>query len=169
MENLNKANSSNNQQPRPAPLWTRLIAMLYDSFLVLAISMGYGAVMTAITAHQSANQAKDYEPTVEGLGFQLGWIAIIFAFYCFFWLRAGQTVGMKAWRLKIVSNTGRSLTLWQCMIRFLAACFSLGLGGLGFWWALIDKKKETLHDKISKSSVMCYPKQAKKNTKDIKN
>ena len=165
MESPNKTDNSDNQQARPAPLWTRLIAMLYDSFLVLAISMGYGAVMTAITASQSANQAKDYEPTIEGLGFQLGWIAIIFAFYCFFWLRAGQTVGMKAWRLKIVSNSGKSLTLLQCIIRFVAACFSFALGGLGFWWALVDKKKETLHDKISKSSVICYPKQTKKNLK----
>lgn len=150
-----------------APLWKRFMAMLYDSFLVVAISMAYGATVTAVSAFQSSNMTKDYSPTVSGLGFQLGWVLTLFIFYYYFWRKAGQTVGMKAWRLKIVSNNNERLSLTQCLTRFFGGFISFVLLGAGFWWALIDNKKATAHDKMSNSRIVVTPKAAKSKGKPI--
>lgn len=155
-------NSNENQiSITPAPLWKRFMAMLYDFFLIVALSMAYGGLVTAINAFNTEAQTQNYQPTVSGLEFQLGWLSVIFSFYCFFWLKAGQTVGMKAWRLKIVSNNDKPLTFWQCLLRFIGAVLSFAVAGLGFFWAIIDPKKATLHDKLSLSRVVITPKLAK--------
>ncbi|WP_370978035.1 RDD family protein [Agaribacterium sp. ZY112] len=142
----------------PASLWKRLMATLYDSLILAAVSLLYFALATAVFSLLLGQEAKDFQPNAQGLSVQIGWGLSLFAFYCFFWLRVGQTVAMKAWRLKLVSTNNKPLSIARCALRALVAIVGLACLGLGWWWALIDPKKRCLHDIVSQSHILQLPK-----------
>jgi uncharacterized RDD family membrane protein YckC len=56
---------------------------------------------------------------------------------------------MKTWRLRLVARDGGSLTWRQAWLRYLAALVGLAVLGLGFVWALFDRDRLFLHDRIA--------------------
>lgn len=134
------------------------MALMYDLLILLALSMAYSALATAVMVATKVGNAGDYETMHDGLGFQLGWLASIVGFYWFFWSRAGQTVGMKAWRLKIVDAQGNTPSHAQCWIRMVVSPIALALGGLGYWWCLINRKHAAWPDIASGTQVVTMPK-----------
>ncbi|WP_281648014.1 RDD family protein [Parendozoicomonas sp. Alg238-R29] len=140
-----------------APLWRRLAAMVYDTFLVMAMVMVISGLYHAIVNNWLLG--RDDAP----MGFNpfLGSILtfVIFFFFAHFWGKNGQTLGMQAWRLKLRScETGGNPTLTQSLLRFMIAIPALGLAGLGFFWMLIDRDKKTWHDRYSMTEVILLPK-----------
>lgn len=121
--------------------------------------MLYGAFILAIQVSLFGPGEKDYLPTVNGPLFQLGWYLSIAIFYYFFWRKSGQTVGMRAWRLKVVNENGGIPSPMQCIIRIALAPFSLLLFGLGYLWCIVDKNGEAVHDKLSGTHVVVTAKQ----------
>jgi len=77
-----------------------------------------------------------------------------FVFFAWFWMRAGQTAGMRAWRLRLVSDSGAHISLNQATVRFFAAIISLAPLGLGYWWALADREHRSWPDILSGSRVL---------------
>ena len=75
-------------------------------------------------------------------------ISGIYLTYC--WTRSGQTLAMRAWKLKIISTRGR-LTKKLAWIRYVFATLGVLMGGVNFMWALTNKKHLYLHDKILKN------------------
>jgi uncharacterized RDD family membrane protein YckC len=65
---------------------------------------------------------------------------------------------MRAWRLRLLNTNKGTLTMTQCMLRFLVAIGSLGLAGIGYLWMYIDKDGLTWHDKYSETRVIQEPK-----------
>lgn len=137
----------------PAGLGRRLGAMLYDLLLVMAIwiLLGFGAV--------AINQGEANEtPLFRSLLF-----VTTFAFFAFFWMRAGMTLGMQAWRLRVQTLEGDNITLVQSLLRFLAACASLLTLGLGYWWILFDGQRRSWSDIVSGTQVVVIPKAGKRH------
>lgn len=153
---MNPDTITTNQQG--APLFARLFAILYDGFLIVAISMLYGGLVTWLSALFYGVNTQDYSQTVGGPLFQFGWVFTLLVFYCYFWIRAGQTVGMKAWRLKVISTTNHPLTVFQCIIRFFSGIVFFAAAGIGLWWVLLDKNNDSLHDRASKTRLIQRPK-----------
>lgn len=148
--------------PHPAaPLLRRLASIVYDAFLVIAISMLYGALVLVVQVLVFGPGEKDYQPTVKGPLFQVGWYLSIAVFYYYFWRKSGQTVGMRAWRLKVTNESGERPSPAQCALRILLAPFSLLLFGLGYLWCLVDKNGDAVHDKLSNTRVIVTPKAQK--------
>ena len=131
-----------------APLYRRLGAMLYDSLVIIAIWMIVGAIGVAL------NQGE----AIEGPVFSSTLFLVTFLFFAGFWTRNGQTIGMLAWRLRIQTSEGNSITLMQALLRFFTAGVSLLCLGLGYWWMLIDKQGLTWHDRYSETRVVVLPK-----------
>lgn len=138
-------------QTWPAGLMRRLAAMLYDLLLIVAVWMLMGFVAVALNRGE-ANET----PLFHSLLF-----VATFAFFAFFWMRAGMTLGMQAWRLRVETNDGMSISLVQSLLRFLAACASLAAFGLGYWWILFDPEKRSWSDIASNSRVVVLPKRDK--------
>lgn len=137
-----------------AGLFKRLAAMVYDFFLLFAISMTYAAIVLSIKVQLLHVQYEAGEKAQLGfLGF-VGWMLLIITFYCYFWRRFGQTLGMKAWRLELVNTEGKCASLMQCILRCFAATVSFALLGLGYWWLWLDPEKITLHDRLTKTRVI---------------
>ncbi|MCX2981916.1 RDD family protein [Halieaceae bacterium IMCC14734] len=141
------------------PLWRRLGALIYDTCLVLplvmlsvAIAMG---VYLAVTGRADASMEQQMLPATLVRILSLATVAV---FYCVFWLKKGQTLGMQAWRIRLRSTDGTSVTARQALLRCLGACVSLAVGGLGYWWCLFDRRGRYWHDYWSGTELELLPK-----------
>jgi len=124
--------------------------MFYDALLLLSALM----IATAIALFVTKGASLAHNPF-----FRTTLFLICFSFYAWFWLHGGQTLGMRAWKLRLQNKDGRPITIWQALLRFLVAIPSLAFAGLGFLWMLIDKDKMTLYDRFSESVIVRLPKE----------
>jgi len=67
---------------------------------------------------------------------------------------------MKTWRIRLVNPDGTRLTLGQAALRFVIALLGLLLAGFGFWWALFDRDRQFLHDRIVGTRLIRVPRKA---------
>ena len=84
---------------------------------------------------------------------------VVVAFFGFFWTTRGQTIGMLAWRLKLLRADGGSITWRIALIRIACACVSAAAGGLGYFWIWFDRDRLAWHDRWSGTRVVVLPKQ----------
>ena len=137
-----------------------MAALLYDSFLVFAIWMLIGYLIQLFPGVENAKIINGHLVTnlyVDYLLFSLMFFSAA-AFYCWFWLKSGQTLGMLAWRLRLKSESDDCLTVKQVFIRWLMAWPSFLLFGVGYFWHYFNKNGDTLHDLISGTKVVLIPK-----------
>ncbi|GAA0795184.1 RDD family protein [Marinobacterium sediminicola] len=147
-------------QITPASFIKRLMAMVYDSLLLLALWMVIGAVSVGINGGEAISIESSSRTTVALFNSAL--FCATFLFFGFFWTRNGQTLGMLAWRLRVQTMAGGRLSWGQALMRFLLAIPSLGLFGIGFLWMLLTDERLSLHDRWSGSCVVQLPKPEKK-------
>jgi uncharacterized RDD family membrane protein YckC len=83
-------------------------------------------------------------------------IAVI-TFFSWFWLRSGQTLGMQAWKIKLVSIDGSPVNAMQAVRRCLGATLSAGCLGMGYWWCLFDPNRRYWHDYLSGTELIRLP------------
>lgn len=131
----------------PCALPRRLAAMLYDGLLILALWMAATAVVVLI---------RQAEVQPANPFFQLYLLSVAWLYLAISW-RAGQSVGMRAWRIRLMSDT-RPITWLQTLIRFVVAILSWAAVGLGFVWGLFHPRKATWHDLASESRLVVLPK-----------
>ena len=73
-----------------------------------------------------------------------------FGYFGLSWRRGGQTLGMRAWRMRLVCEDGAAAPGWGALaLRFVVAGVSLAAFGLGFLWSLVDRERRTWHDLAS--------------------
>lgn len=136
-----------------AGVLVRLAALLYDGLLVLGLWFLIGILFVALNGGEHVNPHNPFLPSAL-------FIATLW-FNTHFWRRGGQTLGMRAWRLRMLNTNKGPLTLTQCLLRFLVSIASLGCFGLGYLWLLLDKDKLTWHDRYSETRVIREPKTKK--------
>jgi uncharacterized RDD family membrane protein YckC len=73
------------------------------------------------------------------------------AYFVRCWVTTGQTLAAQAWKIRVVNQSGNPLTIAQAVLRYLLATLSLFGFGLGFLWAVFDREKLFLHDRILKT------------------
>jgi len=116
----------------------RLLAMLYDGIVLLALLIVASAI--ALPFGGAGKIAfRDF-------WFTLWLLLVCFAYLGGCWRYGGMTMGMRAWRIMLVSGNDRAVTWPRCLLRFLVGCISLGLFGLGVFWALADSHNRAWHD-----------------------
>ena len=74
---------------------------------------------------------------------------LLLTYFVWFWCHGGQTLAMKTWRIRLSSHDGKPLRPMQAVLRFLLCWPSLGLFGIGILWALIDRDRQFLHDRLA--------------------
>ncbi len=132
---------------RPAAsLFRRLAAGLYDLLLLAGLLMFVGFAVIV------ARQGEAVAPGT--LWFQALLLVTAALFYAGFWSRDGQTLGMRAWRLRLVDESGRPPPFRICLLRFFAALLSLAPCGLGLWWLLWDAQRRSWHDRLTHTRIV---------------
>ncbi|UXI67911.1 RDD family protein [Tahibacter amnicola] len=139
-----------NQAPFPsAHLGWRAAAAVYDLLPLLAILFATGAIAQAVTGGTLDPHA---------LLFRLALLAVIVAYYAVSWRRGGQTIGMRAWRLRVTRADGGPLDWSTCLLRFAVSLVSTAAVGLGFLWCLVDRDRRAWHDIAAGTRVVRLPK-----------
>lgn len=142
----------------------RLAAMLYDSLLLFALLCLATLLAVLLTGRldtsipeASSQVMYQADPLLAGPGFQLYLVAVVMGFYCVFWRKNGQTLGMQAWRIQLQDQRGGLPSWGQCLGRCLAAIVSLAPAGLGYWWSWLDRDGCSWHDRLSGTRVVRLP------------
>jgi uncharacterized RDD family membrane protein YckC len=123
----------------------RLTVILYDLLLLIAVLF----VATALILPFNSGQAY----TAQQIFFPLYLLLVSFLFYAWFWTHGGQTLGLRAWKIKVLTLNEKPIGWKQALLRFTAAILSWGFFGLGFLWILIDKNQRSWHDHLSKTAL----------------
>ena len=87
-----------------------------------------------------------------------GWVLVVAgAYFAWFWTRGGQTLPMKTWRLRLVRSDGARVGPWRAVHRYVIAALGFFALGLGFWWALVDRDRQFLHDRLAGTALVEVP------------
>jgi uncharacterized RDD family membrane protein YckC len=129
----------------------RFAALLYDGVLLAGLLVVFtsGAVLL--------NHRRAIEPATAGAWVHLyraGSIGVIAGYYLLNWTRGGQTLGMRAWHLRAVSDTGLPLAWRAAALRFVFGVLAWAPAALGVLWLYIDPEHLALHDRLSKTRVV---------------
>ncbi len=140
----------------------RFASWVYDFLLAVAVYMVAGAVsflIFAVFAYFGLVDMNGKKHLIEAQQssivyssliylWNLGWVAW---FFIFFWSKSGQTLGMKAWRLRLQNQDDGTLISRATGAKRLLPTL-LGLGNL---WLLIDwKSKLSLQDKLTNTEIV---------------
>ncbi|WP_096740088.1 RDD family protein [Pseudoalteromonas atlantica] len=152
-----------------AGFWRRFASLVYDTLAIIAFAM-LTVVLYLFTVQGlisldviSLNGAEDVSALIqESLllsSIRSALLVIVtLVFFGYFWTKSGQTIGMRAWRLKVQTSEGSLISWPQSIVRSLSAL--LGLGNLV---VLIDfKNKKALQDYVSKTEVITLTKEENK-------
>jgi len=123
----------------------RLTATFYDLLLLIAVLF----VATALLLPLNGGQAF----TAQQFFFPFYLLIASFLFYAWFWTHGGQTLGLRAWKIKVLTLDMKPISWKQALLRFATAIISWGFFGLGILWILIDKNQCSWHDHLSKTSL----------------
>ncbi len=134
-------------------LMRRLAAMAYDVIvlagLLIILTFPYLGATVWLT---------DAETIATGnLLFQLYLGVIVAGYFLASWRFGGQTLGMRAWRLHAMDGDGRPLTWKRGALRAAVSLPGLVLGGIGYWWSLIDREGRTLGERWSSTYTFYRP------------
>ncbi len=135
--------------------------MIYDTLVATAVGMCAAMVMIVtlvVLLHNGVLEMGEHALPAEVIqnSWQLklliqGWVlAWIVGFFLWFWKRGGQTIGMRAWRLRIYNTKDTPITWGRLILRLIAS-----LGGLGTLLVLFDfKHKQSLQDRVAGTEVL---------------
>lgn len=125
----------------------RLAAVIYDGVVLIAI-LFFAAIPPTI-AMVSLSDTMQENSGLFRLAMGIYLLLVACAFYAGFWTHGGQTIGMRAWHIRLVRGDGGPVGWRDASLRFLAAIVSWAPLGMGFWWALFDRDKLAWHDRLS--------------------
>jgi uncharacterized RDD family membrane protein YckC len=135
-------------QLEPAGFLPRLLSMVYESLILLALLFLADSIVLLLTR-------KAVPPGT--LWHQLYLVSVLAAYFSYCFVRSGQTVGMFAWRTLLTDQNGRRVGYGLALWRFIVASLC-GFGVLGLIWMWIDREGLALQDRLSKTRVLRLPK-----------
>jgi uncharacterized RDD family membrane protein YckC len=128
--------------------------MVYDTFLIAPLLMANSFILVSLFGPVEDISS----PTIPSWLMQLTSFCVIIVFFSVFWRKSGQTLGMQAWRIKLVTTTGNTPSYRQCILRCVVATLSLGMMGLGYWWSIFDAQGRRWHDRASGTQLILLSK-----------
>jgi uncharacterized RDD family membrane protein YckC len=124
----------------------RLAAQIYDFLLLIALLFIATALLLPFTSGEAITAQQTFI-------YRIYLTLISFFFYGWFWTHGGQTLGLRAWKIKVLTLDQKPISWKQALLRFATAIVSWVICGLGFMWIFIDKNKLSWHDHLSKTTV----------------
>jgi len=81
-------------------------------------------------------------------------LAVFAAYFLWCWLRGGQTLAMKTWRIRLVAKNGHGRISPQAALLRFACALLLVPTAIGVLWALVDRDRQFLHDRLAGSLLV---------------
>jgi len=125
----------------------RLASMAYESLLLFAV-----AFLGTWVFQFAAGTLR-----IEGWRLHLLQVFLLLLFAAYFlwcWLRGGQTLAMKTWRIRLVAKGGHGpLTPATALLRFVLALILVPTL-VGILWSRVDRDGQFLHDRLAGSLLV---------------
>lgn len=126
-------------------------SIFYDALLLTAVL--FFATLPLISIPENLQSI----PLIEAMK-AFWYLLVSYIYFAGFWLKGGQTPGMKPWKIILVDMQGGNVNKKQVSVRFFSAILSWSLAGLGFLWMIVDRNHYSLHDHLSKSRLVMVEK-----------
>ena len=127
----------------------RILALVYDSLLIVAIVLVLSLLLVFVN--------EGYPESGSFVSF-IQFFILVFTgpiFYSYFWIvNKGQTTGMQAWKVKLVTTDETELNINKTMLRCLISTISFACLGLGYLWILYHKDDLSWSDILTKTKVI---------------
>ena len=127
----------------------RVLALVYDSLLIGAIVLVLSLLLVFVNG--------GYPESGSFVSF-IQFFILVFAgpiFYSYFWIaNKGQTTGIQAWKIQLVTVDETELNIKKSMLRCLISTISFACFGLGYFWILYDKNNLSWSDILTKTKVI---------------
>jgi len=134
------------QQTQNTPVYggiaRRLGASCYDLLLLCAALLVSTLILMPFT------QAAIPEGNVL---YQIYIVGVVYIFYAWFWVHGGQTLGMRAWKIRVELDNGDNLGWGVAALRLVLAILTFGAGLL---WCLWDPRHRALYDVLARTQVI---------------
>jgi uncharacterized RDD family membrane protein YckC len=91
----------------------RLAAFVYEGVLLFGVVMIAGYLYSSLTQQRHALQGQ--------AGLQAFLFAVLGIYFTWFWSHGGQTVAMRAWHVRLVTNEGHAVGQGRAFLRYLAS------------------------------------------------
>jgi uncharacterized RDD family membrane protein YckC len=127
----------------------RIASMIYDGLLVLALLLVATFPFVGLTGGGVTPSSR--------IALQLYLTAVCAGYFLWFWLHGGQTLPMKTWQIRLVTEQGAPINLRRALLRFLAALIGIACAGIGLAWALWDRDRQFLHDRVAGTRLTDVP------------
>ena len=122
-------------------LGRRLLCLVYEALLLTAVILVAGGLATALAKTAGLNQPRTLTRMIV--------VIACAGYYAVQWLRRGQTLPMKTWRISLQSASGGRISLRQTLLRMALATIGYLALGITILWALVDRDRQFLHDRLS--------------------
>ena len=132
--------------PRAPALARRLASALYELLLVVALMFIATFPFLAFLGDATHGWRRNL--------LQVWILSVVGAYFVWFWTRGGQTLPMKTWRIRLVRHDGAPVGTGRAIHRYLIAILGTAALGLGFLWALIDRDRQFLHDRLAGTALV---------------
>lgn len=132
--------------PRAPGLARRLASGLYELLILAAVVLVATFPFLAVFGDSTQGWRRHV--------LQLWVLLVCGAYFTWFWTRGGQTLPMKTWNLRLVRHDGGPVNPGRAMHRYLLAVLGLVAAGIGFLWALVDRDRQFLHDRLAGTALV---------------
>lgn len=124
--------------------------MLYEALLLLGVLS-----VTFMLPHLVLGMG--FEIVLPGSLLFMHLAGVIAVYFLWYWRHGGQTLAMQTWRLKIVGIDGNPPGLKQLLLRHVLSWPSLLFYGIGLFWAIVDRERLFLHERLSGTRLIFVP------------
>jgi len=123
-----------------ASLWRRLAAMVYDGLLMFAVLIVIGATMLPFTKGLGMNPGNPL--------FTIYVFGAIYLFLGWFWTHGGQTLGMRAWKIRLLQANDTAVSWRLGLFYYLVSLPSWGLVFIATFYHVLEDRLHAFHTHI---------------------
>lgn len=158
-----RAVTSAGSQPAPliyAGLQLRIVAFILDVMVLISFGMLFGAGTGAylvVDSRFNDGNLSERAPYVAVAVLLTYLLAFLPLYHVLLWSWWGQTIGKMAVHVKVLSRSGRRVSLGRSALRLLGYLASVAPLFLGIVIALFDRERRTLHDRLAGTVVVELP------------
>jgi uncharacterized RDD family membrane protein YckC len=123
--------------------------MVYEFVLLAALMFAATALFLAFAGDARGQPAR----TV----LQVFLLLVAGCYFVWNWTGGRRTLPMRTWRLRVVDANGDAPQLRAAISRYVYAMVGLAACGLGLIWALVDRDRQFLHDRMAGTRLITEP------------
>ena len=123
--------------------------MFYECLLLFAVAFAATGLFVFASGAASATGWLRH-------ALQVYLLAVFASYFLWCWLRSGQTLAMKAWRIRLVYPGRAHVPATRAFARFALAALLVPTG-VSILWALFDRERQFLHDRLAGTRLVLLP------------